>query len=178
MRIGFKIKTLLCLHNQSNMKKDGSVISRKNSKKGFTLIEILVVIGIIAVLAAIVIVAINPARQFAQARNTQRQANIDTILNAVGQNIADHAGVFSCPITMATSTPYDIGTSSASSIVDLSTCLVPTYIPSQIPVDPKGGTGADSQYTIEVDPFGRYTICAPLANESALGNPGPLCETR
>ncbi len=33
---------------------------------------------------------------FAQARNTQRQANIDTILNAIGQNIADNKGVWIC----------------------------------------------------------------------------------
>jgi len=54
-------------------------------QEGFTLIEILVVIGMIALLAAIVIVAINPARQFAQGRNTQRTSNVNTILNAIGQ---------------------------------------------------------------------------------------------
>mgnify|MGYP001577336152 CR=1 FL=1 len=66
----------------------------KNSKRGFTLIEILVVIGIIALLATIVLIAINPARQFAQARDSQRVSNLNAILNAVGQRIADNKGLF------------------------------------------------------------------------------------
>ncbi len=40
-------------------------------QKGFTLIELLVVIGILTVLLSIVLVAINPARQFSQANNTK-----------------------------------------------------------------------------------------------------------
>ena len=70
-------------------------MNNKN-KKGFTLIEILVVIGIIAVLAAVVLVAVNPARQFKLARDSQRVSNVTAILNAVGQDIAEHKGLFYC----------------------------------------------------------------------------------
>jgi hypothetical protein len=36
-------------------------------------------------------VALNPGRQFAQARNTQRWSNVNTLLNAVGQRLAPGA---------------------------------------------------------------------------------------
>ena len=62
-------------------------------KKGFTLIEILIVLAIIAMLATVVIIAINPARQFATARNTQRWAAINAILNAVDQYMIDNIGI-------------------------------------------------------------------------------------
>ena len=60
---------------------------------GFTLIELLVVIGILGILLAIVLIAINPAAQFAQANNTARTNDVNTILNAVHQYAADHKGV-------------------------------------------------------------------------------------
>ena len=69
---------------------------KKYKQKGFTLLEVLMVIGILAILASVVLVAINPARQFKIARDSQRNANITTILNAIGQNMTDHGGVFTC----------------------------------------------------------------------------------
>lgn len=60
--------------------------------EGFTLIELLVVIGILAILLSITLIAINPARQFAQANNTKRSSDVNALLNAVGEYAADNKG--------------------------------------------------------------------------------------
>ena len=99
--------------------------------KGFTLIEILIVIGIIAILAGIVLVAINPARQFRQAGNTQRESNVNAILNAIGQYSVDHKGDNN-GIGLGTTTVAKVISTSQSNICAQ---LVPTYIPA-LPTDP------------------------------------------
>lgn len=154
--------------------------------KGFTLIEVLVVIGIIAILAAIVIIAINPARQFAQARDSQRTSNVQAILNAIGQNIADNKGIFTCPTSALPATATDI----SKAAINIRPCIVPTYI-AEIPYDPGTKTGPtgdntcvdtvpgdcaapmapgkpvgsyDTTYTVKADATtGRITVSAPKA---------------
>jgi type IV pilus assembly protein PilA len=142
------------------MRKPGSL--RTNS--GFTLIEILVVIGIIAVLSAIVLVAINPSRQFKLAHDSQRVSNVTAILNAVGQNMAENRGVFNCPVAIP-STPKVISSDTTQG-VDIASCLIPTYI-SSLPFDPTA-TGAkftsvtdyDTKYLISKDTNGRIVVSA------------------
>ncbi len=143
-------------------------VSKKVGSKGFTLIEILVVIGIIAVLAAIVIVAINPARQFAQARDSQRHSNINTILNAIGQRMADNKGVFnsptasiSCPTLPASAQQISNG---AGTGIDLS-CLVPMYM-SIMPSDPTSASGNDTGYQVYVESNGRVHVIASTTEPS------------
>ena len=168
---------------------------QKAKKNGFTLIEILVVIGIIAILAAIVLIAINPARQFAQARDTQRTSNVEAILNAIGQNIADNRGIFTCsgatistnPLASSTIKTGSGGTAPTGTLVgsgtavDLSLCLSPKYLPT-IPSDPDNNWAAApyTGYDVSVDTNGRYTVCAPRAgSETVISSPAPaVCITR
>jgi type IV pilus assembly protein PilA len=125
-----------------------------HSQRGFTLIELLVVIGIIGILAAVVLVAVNPGRQFASARDTQRRADLYGLTNAVYQFATENNGNIPTAIT---ATPTNVGTSGG--LVDLSTVLVPTYI-AAIPKDPSTGTDADSQYVIYRNSSGRVVASA------------------
>ena len=142
-------------------------------KKGFTLIEILVVIGIIAILAAVVLVAINPARQFKLARDSQRISNVNAILNAIGQNIAEHRGQFTCGATVTDIPTSETNIASASGF-DAAPCLSPDYL-GTLPFDPSA-TGAhftsaadyDTQYSVARDVNGRVTIKAPATEIGAI----------
>jgi len=51
--------------------------------KGFTLLELVIVIGILAVLGAISVLVLNPAQLFAQARDTTRIEDLGVLRNAL-----------------------------------------------------------------------------------------------
>lgn len=169
-----------------------------NNRQGFTLIELLVVIGILAVLLAITLIAINPARQFQQARNTQRASDVNAILNAVHQFMADPvndgtppAGIPTDdgdPLTPLVGEAVTIGEDGTTTPPQVDLCvLVPEYI-AAIPTDPQStvdpldedacgdATDQATGYTIVQSANSRITVFAPTSTSD--GAPEVISVTR
>lgn len=135
------------------------------NRRGFTLLEVLLVVAIIAILAGIVILAINPNKQLGETRNAQRQTDVNTILNGVYQYSLDNDGTLPSGITTAfreicaTNAATCTGLADISDITDDETYLV------AIPIDPQGATSSvnGTGYYITLTSGGRVTVSAPAA---------------
>lgn len=152
-------------------------------QKGFTLLELLIVIGIIAILAAIIYVAVDPTRRFAEARNSQRWASVNSLLNAYLTYTVDNRG--NEPVALETGV-YIIGEGGASYTCDSGpegtatttaryislSPLVGTYL-SAVPYDPQTATSASATYYwIARSRQGRIAVGA-CDSEEIGGDPAP-----
>ena len=141
-------------------------MSLSSLKRGFTLIELLLVIGIIAILAAIVIVAINPTKQLGDARNAQRRADVNTILNAVYQYSIDNNGNLPTTITTTSKIICKSGVNVDCDADGISlNVLTGSYVVA-LPADPQSATATGTNYTI-LKSGNRVTVSAPGAEQSA-----------
>lgn len=135
---------------------------------GFTLIEILLVVAALAILAGIVIIAINPSKQLGDTRNSQRRADVNTILNAVYQYALDNNGTL--PTTITTSAVEVCSTTGAPCVtpasIDLGVLTTNEKYLVAIPKDPQCPTACNSNgagYTILKTANNRVTVAAPDA---------------
>ena len=58
--------------------------AEKAGEKGFTLLELLIVVGIIAILSVALILVLNPAETLKKSRDAQRISDLATMKTALG----------------------------------------------------------------------------------------------
>ena len=137
---------------------------RSSHAKGFTLIEMLVVIAIIGILASIVMVSLSSVQS--KGRNAERSGDVSTILNAVYQYAIDNNNQIPPVIT---TTPTDIcrtGAASCTGLIDLSILTTGQKYLVSIPLDPLSTSTTDTGYQISKNANNRVTVSAPQAESS------------
>jgi prepilin-type N-terminal cleavage/methylation domain-containing protein len=129
------------------------LLEKNMNRRAFTLIELLLVIGIIASLMSIVILSVNPRKMLMNAQDAARNSAASTIEKAMTQYLIDQGGSLSASLTVPT------GLANAKPIckagVTSSTCmnidvLSPTYLAS-VPQDSQERCTNFSGYKIYKD---------------------------
>jgi prepilin-type N-terminal cleavage/methylation domain-containing protein len=125
-------------------------------EKGFTLVEIVIVIAIIGVLAAVTVVALKPQEIFANGRNSRRTNDVASLNSAIGQWLSregletttpyeDLLGVASLAATDVLDPSDGVGDTEGHPAADLAVLTLEGYL-QNLPTDPIGQT-----YRIGVD---------------------------
>lgn len=160
----------------------------KSHKKGFTLVELLVVIGIIVLLFAVTLIAIDPAKRLRQARDAVRNQDVRDLLEAVQEFIVDNDGDTPTGLDAIDEDDGgewrqvigdggvggcsgDVGTvctnaSTEDDCLTMEADLEPTYF-SEIPQDPDGGAEDSTMYYIDLNDNGRFQIGACNPEQAA-----------
>lgn len=143
---------------------------RQTPKKGFTLLEILLVVAAIAILAGIVILAINPTKQLGDTRNAQRRADVNTLLNAVYQYAIDNNGLPASITTTSTeicATGVAPATCTSGSLIDLSVLTASEKYLTSIPLEPQKTLANGVGYKVMKSANGRVTVTAQFPEQGA-----------
>lgn len=161
--------------------------------RGFTMIELIVIIAVIAILAGAVFVAMDPARRLHEARNARRQSDVATILDAVVKYQADAEGTHYSTVAALTTGKYVlIGTTAnddglctqestaadacanAATSTGTADCLdlsaIGTDYLGRIPYDPKTGAATNTRYYLLRDSKNAITVGA--CDEEGEGSGG------
>ncbi len=162
---------------------------RKANSKGFTLIEFLIIIAIIAILSAVVFVALDPLTRFKDTRDSRRWSDIASILDAVKIDQVDNGGAYLSAVSALTNnevymiaananlTGCDDNCSSTTPVTDDNNCvdlsgLVGEGYLADIAISPNGAqewNASTTGYTLSRSSTGAITIEACEAENTSGG---------
>ncbi len=123
-------------------------------------------VAAIAILAGIVILAVNPNKQLGDTRNGQRKADVNTILNAVYQYTIDNNGTLPTGIT-TTLTEICASGGTCTGLVDLSVLTLNEKYITSIPNEPQKTNANGAGYLIKKSANGRITVEAQFEEQGA-----------
>jgi len=146
---------------------------RKNRVGGFTLVELLVIIVVLALLGGIVFFALDPGRRFGESRDATRWEHINSIHDAIIKYQMDNDGDLPSGIDSIAETVQVLGTNSSGcdlgcdAAVSAISCLhladlIGAYL-LEIPKDPQHGTDGFCGYYVNKNITGHITVgvCNP-----------------
>ncbi len=133
--------------------------TRRLSKLGFTIIELLIVIAVIGILASIVVVGVNQGRAAAQdARRKSDLENIKTLLTLYAQDYGDYVGAGSGCGSSGSGNGWFNYTNGTSYLKSIMQCLIDKGFASQEIIDPTGGRSSTA--STETFAYMKYTCSA------------------
>jgi prepilin-type N-terminal cleavage/methylation domain-containing protein len=154
-----------------------------NKQKGFTLVEMLVVIAIIAILAGAVLLAINPVATMQKSRDTTRLNDMDALRSAI--NIALTEGEIRLVDMADTTATSANGVQAVDGTTGYVRFEIPTdktglirYIPA-LPLDPTNDANLVYSYESTLDAYELNCVleypdnAAKMANDGGNNNPDP-----
>jgi len=142
-------------------------------KRGFTLLELLIVIGILAILSTTMILVINPAEMLRKARDSQRISDLSTVKTAIAYYVTNALNpsignnTYSYSVVANTTCAGRTTTSTTSQLVD-STGWIPINFATLTGGSPIGSLPIDPSPTALTPGTGKARYYVYVTNVSDL----------